>query len=109
MRNHVSEGNAITVVTPAGGYVSGRGYVVNDLFGVALNTTSEGAKNELYTKGVYALDGEGDLFAAAYFDPADGSITDTSATGLYKVGVIVGASTGKVEVRLNGVDVAAVA
>ncbi|QCL83353.1 DUF2190 family protein [Agrobacterium pusense] len=107
MRNYIAEGNAITVVTPAGGYQSGNGYVVENLFGVAIKTTVEGEKNELYTSGVYSFPGEGDLFKAAYFDADTGDVTDTETTGLYKIGVIVGSGTDTVEVRLNGTDVVA--
>lgn len=105
MRTFVAEGNAITVVTPAGGFESGKGYVVENLFGIAIKTTVEGEKNELYPKGVYSLPGEGDLFKAAYFDADEGEVTDAEDTGLYKIGVIVGVGTGTVDVRLNGTDV----
>lgn len=107
MRTFVAEGNAITVVTPAGGFQSGKGYVVENLFGVAIKTTVEGEKNELYTSGVYSFPGEGALYSVAYFDTATSEITDTAAPGLFKVGVIVGSAVDTVEVRLNGVDVVA--
>ena len=107
MKNFIAPGKTISVTTPAGGYVSGTGYVIGSLFGVANLTTVEGERNELSTEGVYALPGEGDAFAAAYFDETDGSVTDTSAVGLYKIGVIVGVGAGFVEVRLDGVSVAA--
>ena len=109
MRTFVAEGNAITVVTPVGGFVSGKGYVVDNLFGIAIKTTVEGENNELYTSGVYSLPGEGTPFKTAYFDADLGEVTDTSDTGLFKIGLIVGIGTDSVEVRLNGTDVEAVA
>ncbi|MDX0534375.1 DUF2190 family protein [Sinorhizobium medicae] len=109
MRNYIAEGNAITVVTPPApaNFQSGKGYVVGSLFGVAIKTTTEGQTNELYTEGVYAFPGEGNLYAAAYYDVAAGTVTDTSAPYTYKIGVIVGSGDGTVEVRLNGTDVVA--
>lgn len=109
MRTFIAEGNAITVVTPAGGFQSGKGYVVENLFGIAIKTTVEGEKNELYTSGVYSIPGEGGLLKAAYFDNTAGEVSDTEEAGLYKIGVIVGSGTDTVEVRLNGTDVAPVA
>lgn len=107
MKNYRAPGHVITVVTPAGGFASGNGYVIGSLFGVANLTTAEGERNELSVDGVYAFDGEGEFGDAAYFDTADRSVTGTAAAGLYKIGVIVGTGTGTVEVRLNGTDVVA--
>jgi predicted RecA/RadA family phage recombinase len=108
MKNFIAPGKTISVITPAGGYVSGRGYVIGSLFGVANLTTAEGERNELSTDGVYALPGAGAAFATAYVDSTNGTVTDTADEGLYKIGVIVGVGTGTVEVRLDGVAVSAV-
>lgn len=107
MKNFIAPGKTISVITPAGGYVSGTGYVIGSLFGVANLTTAEGERNELSTDGVYALPGAGAAFATAYFDTTDGTVTDAVDAGLYKIGVIVGVGTGAVEVRLDGVSVSA--
>lgn len=109
MKNFIAPGKTISVITPAGGYLSGSGYVIGSMFGVANLTTAEGQKNELSTEGVFSLPGAGDAFADAFFDSADGTITDASASGLYKIGVIVGIGADTVEVRLDGVSVTAVA
>ncbi|MFN3506613.1 MAG: capsid cement protein [Allorhizobium sp.] len=105
MKNYKAPGHVITVVTPAGGYVSGKGYVIGSLFGVANLTSAEGERNELSVDGVYEFTGEGLFGDVAYFDTATSEITDTAAPGLFKVGVIVGSAVDTVEVRLNGVDV----
>lgn len=107
MKNFIAPGKTISVTTPAGGYVSGTGYVIGSLFGVANLTTAEGERNELSTEGVYSFPGAGAAFETAYFDETDDTVSAVAAAGLYKIGVIVGVGTGAVEVRLDGVSVTA--
>lgn len=109
MKNYIQPGKTVSVITPVGGMVSGKGYVIGKLFGVASLTTAEGVKNELVTEGVFEFPGGGDLFETAFFSNTEKEVGDTSATGLYDIGVIVGAGTDTAQVRLNGTAVKAVA
>lgn len=106
------DGRYHSLVAPVGGVVSGQGYNIGDsLFVVALNTAAAGEQFTGDTKGVWELDkdnadswSEGDQ---VFWDDTAKECIDTSGAGLKDIGVAVGgelgAGTGKLHVRLNGV------
>lgn len=59
MKNFISRGDTLTLTTPSGGVVSGRGFIIGGLFVVAQSTQAE---NELFSglaKGVVELPKDG--------------------------------------------------
>lgn len=95
MKNFVQDGDVLTLEAPAGGVVSGVGYLIGGLFVVATISAAEG---ELFTgrrRGVVELVGATHANAqaasagdAAYWDNAAKKITKTAA-GNTIVGVFV--------------------
>jgi predicted RecA/RadA family phage recombinase len=55
MRNYVQPGDSLTLTAPSGGVVSGTGYLIGAIFGVAAVTAAEAAAFELLIKGVFSL------------------------------------------------------
>lgn len=115
-KNFIQPGDTLELTAPAGGVVSGNGYVIGSLFVVALTTAAAGELFRGKTTGVFELPkasgatlSEG---AAVYFDATDNEVTGTSAAGLYKIGAASAAAAGAAAtalVRLDGVSVAAAA
>jgi predicted RecA/RadA family phage recombinase len=105
MKNFIAPGEVIAVVTPAGGYVAGTGYVIGGLFGIAVLTTAEGEVNQLAVTKVFELPSTGSAIAVGdivYFNNTTKVVTKTKATGLFAIGYAVSASVnGLVEVRLG--------
>ena len=107
MQNFVCPGDALAVVAPAGGLVSGQATLIGNLFGVSAYTVAAGASAEIVTKGVFTLPkaatiafSQGDK---AYWDATAGAITSTVSTNKW-VGVVTVAavaSAATVNVRLN--------
>lgn len=113
MKNFVQPGNAIYLVAPSGGVVSGRAYVIGAFAGVAAISADAGDQFPLNVVGVYALPKKTGVTLTrgevVFLDNADGKVTDTSATGLFKIGVCAGDEEARgVPVRLDGHSVAAV-
>lgn len=111
MKNYVQKGDTVTFVAPAGGVVSGQGYLVGALFVVAHTDAVEAADCEGLTCGVVRLAKKaGDTPAQggnAYWDDTAKELT-TNNTGTKKVGVFMKAfasGDAEAEVRLNGVSV----
>ncbi|MGY3483996.1 putative RecA/RadA family phage recombinase [Bradyrhizobium sp. USDA 4011] len=111
MQNQVQKGDAINVVAPAGGVVSGNGYLFGSMFGVAGVTAAAGVSFALWLVGEYTLAKNsaeawtvGELI---YWDNTAFHCTSSSNTGANKlIGVATAvaanpSSTG--DVRLNGV------
>lgn len=55
MKNQVQKGDAMTVTAPAGGMVSGQGYLFGSMFGVAAETVAAGVQTTIWLVGVYTL------------------------------------------------------
>jgi len=93
MKNQYSQGDAVDVTTPAGGYVAGTAYQVGAaLFGVAALTTAQNAANVLWLVGCYTLPklstdawSVGDIL---YWDNTNHWLTKTVGSNL-KVGVAI--------------------
>ncbi|UDL03979.1 DUF2190 family protein [Marinobacter sp. CA1] len=54
-RNYVKPGNVLTLTAPSGGVVSGGGYVVGDLFVIAVHNAAEGEPFEGNAVGAWDL------------------------------------------------------
>lgn len=111
MRNFVQPGVMITLIAMAV-VAAGAGVVKGSIFAVAATAAGVGEKFEGATEGVFELPKKAaDVVAEgapAYFNAADGTVTDTAAAGLYLIGSFTeaqagGDATGKV--RLAGVPV----
>jgi predicted RecA/RadA family phage recombinase len=110
MNTYTQTGDAISLIAPSGGVVSGQGFVVGSIFGVANTTEIAGAPVEAHLVGVFNLPAKsGDTFAVgdkAYWVVADKVVTST-ASGNKLIGAVTQAVAGGfVGVRLNGVALA---
>lgn len=108
MKNYVQPGHTLDLTAPAGGVVSGTGYLIGALFAVASVTAAAGATFAARLEGVFTLTKatgaawtEG---AALYWDNTAKNVTTTSASNT-KIGVAAAAAaSGDTlgNVRLNG-------
>ncbi len=55
MNNQTQDGNVVTLTAPSGGVVSGTGYLIGALFGVAVATAAEAASFAFAVEGVFTL------------------------------------------------------
>jgi len=82
--NFIQPGNVLTLTAPAGGVVSGAGYMIGDLFVVALHDAAEGAAFEGQCVGVWQLPKKsGEAWtegAAIYWDGSECTTTADLAT-----------------------------
>lgn len=80
----VQTGDVLNLAAPAGGVVSGRGYLIGRIFGVAVRTAAVGVVVGFHRKGVYALPKEAALAMAvgdaAFWDVANAHV-DATPTG----------------------------
>lgn len=109
MKNFIQPGDRLDLVAPAGGVVSGAGYLIGALFVVAQHSAAEGAPFVGVPGGVYSLPKKANdvvtQLAAVYWDAAAKNVTVTAA-GNTKIGVATkaaDAAAATVAVRLNGV------
>ena len=106
MKNFRHEGRMVPCTAPAGGVISGNGYKVGDLFGVAAATADEAGPFELAVEGVYRLPKAAGVIAEGvkvYWSAANSNVT-TTASGNTLIGHAVGASADgatEVDVRLS--------
>lgn len=108
----------VDVPAPSGGCVSGQGYVIGSIFGVAMHDAAEGALVTLRTRGIIDLpkSGAGSVnFAvgAKVFWDNTNKLCIASAAGAFKIGTqaaLVPAANADTYARvlLNGTDVTAV-
>ena len=110
--NFVQPGETLTLVAPAGGVVSGLGYVIGSLFVVALTTAAAGATFTGRTEGVFRMakaTGAGKAFTAGeaiFWDNSANKRWDKTATGFFQIGVAVadaaiGDTTVLVEINMR--------
>ena len=103
MTNFVKSGDHLTLVAPYD-VLSGGGFKVGNVFGVAANTTLSGADVECCVEGVYDLAKDASVFAQgdlAYWDDMAKKVTSTVGANLL-IGVVeVAALTGATTVRVN--------
>ena len=96
----------VPCTAPAGGVVSGGGYAVGDLFGVAATTAAEGEAFELAVEHVFTLPKAAVAIAEGvklYWASATSEVT-TTVTGNKLIGHSVGARAAgdaTVDVRLS--------
>jgi predicted RecA/RadA family phage recombinase len=108
MKNFVQPGDAVDVVAPTGGLVSGQAVLIGNLFGVAAYSLAAGASAEIVIRGVFTLPKAVSIASAqgdrAYWDATALDITPTVGSNKW-VGVVTDAVSGSattVNVRLNG-------
>jgi predicted RecA/RadA family phage recombinase len=103
MTNYIKSGDNLTLTAPYD-VLSGGGFKVGNVFGVASNDTLSGANVECQVEGVYDLAKDASTFAQgdlAYWDDSAKKVTSTVASNLL-IGVVeVAAATGVAVVRVN--------
>ncbi|MET3892789.1 putative RecA/RadA family phage recombinase [Bosea sp. OAE506] len=108
MKNYVRDGDRIPLIAPAGGVVSGTGYLIGALFAVAVHSAAAGVEFTGQTEGVVTLPkatGAITQGALVYWDNAAKNVTTTSA-GNTKIGYAAAAQLSgdaTVNVRLHPV------
>jgi predicted RecA/RadA family phage recombinase len=120
MTNFVKSGRNLTLIAPYN-VLSGGGFKVGNIFGVAANDTLVGGTVECDVKGVYDLAKDASVFAQgdlAYWDDAAKKVTSTVGgnllIGVAEVAAVTGAATVRVNLfgvpgfsgQVNGVKVA---
>jgi predicted RecA/RadA family phage recombinase len=103
MINFIKSGDHLTLAAPYD-VLSGGGFKVGNLFGVAANDTLSGADVECSIEGVYDLAKDSSTFAQgdlAYWDDSAKKVTSTVASNLLIGAVEVAAATGVAVVRVN--------
>jgi len=103
MNNFVKSGDNLTLAAPYD-VLSGGGFKVGNVFGVAANDTLSGADVECDVEGVYDLAKDASTFAQgdlAYWDDSAKKVTSTVASNLLIGAVEVAAATGAAVVRVN--------
>jgi predicted RecA/RadA family phage recombinase len=103
MTNFVKSGDNLTLAAPYN-VLSGGGFKVGNVFGVAANDTLSGADVECDVEGVYDLTKDSSTFAQgdlAYWDDSAKKVTSTVGGNLLIGAVEVAAATGAATVRVN--------
>lgn len=85
MKNMIHDGTKLEWIAPAGGVVSGQGYIVGDMFAIASYSASEGEKVSGDIVGTFTMDmvladvaSSGDL---GYWDDTAKKVTLAAAAG----------------------------
>ena len=90
--NYIQKGDFVTVAAPTGGTVSGLGYKIGGLFGVATSTVAQTLDVALAVEGVWELVKVGSqawsVGDAIYWDDGNDRCTKT-ASGNYEIGTCV--------------------
>jgi predicted RecA/RadA family phage recombinase len=103
MINFVKSGDTLTLSAPYD-VLSGGGFKVGNVFGVAANDTLSGADVTCEVEGVYDLAKDASVFAQgdlAYWDDSAKKVTSTVGSNLLIGAVEVAAATGLTVVRVN--------
>ena len=103
MTNFVKSGDHLTLAAPYD-VLSGGGFKVGNVFGVAANDTLSGADVECNVEGVYDLAKDNSTFSQgdlAYWDDSAKKVTSTVGSNLQIGAVEVAAATGVAIVRVN--------
>lgn len=114
MNNFLKPGNTMSYTAPAGGVVSGGGYLIGALFVVATGTVAAGLPFEGTTAGMFTLaktTGEGALVEGqpAYWDVVNAKFSIDPTVGQLPIGTVAAAAlTGDTTgtVRLHGLSLA---
>jgi predicted RecA/RadA family phage recombinase len=89
MNNFIKPGNICTFTAPAGGVLSGNGYVIGSLFVVSSNNAAAGAQFEGWAEGVFSLPKaatawtEGQLL---YWDTANNNVVTAPSATARRIG-----------------------
>jgi predicted RecA/RadA family phage recombinase len=110
MKNQIQHGDAINVPAPAGGIVSGNGYLFGNMFGIAAINGAQGDIVPLWLVGCYTLNKNAaeawNIGDEVYWDNTAKLVTTNGAAGgNTKIGIaIAGAAnpSSSGNVRLNG-------
>lgn len=103
MTNFIKSGKGLTLAAPYD-VLSGGGFKVGNIFGVAANDALSGANVECQVEGVYDLAKDASTFAQgdlAYWDNSAKKATSTVGSNLLIGAVEVAAATGVAVVRVN--------
>ena len=103
MTNFVKSGDNLTLAAPYD-VLSGGGFKVGNVFGVAANDTLSCGDVECNVEGVYDLAKDASVFAQgdlAYWDDSAKKVTSTVGSNLLIGAVEVAAATGGATVRVN--------
>jgi len=103
MTNFVKRGENLTLAAPYN-VLSGGGFKVGNVFGVAANDTLQGADVECNVEGVYDLAKDASVFSQgdlAYWDDVNKVVTSTVGANLLIGAVEIAAVTGAATVRVN--------
>lgn len=103
MINFIKSGDNLTLTAPYD-VLSGGGFKVGNVFGVAANDTLSGAEVQCDVEGVYDLAKDASTFAQgdlAYWDDSAKKVTSTVASNLLIGAVEVAAASGIAVVRVN--------
>ena len=103
MVNFIKSGDNLTLAVPYD-VLSGGGFKVGNVFGVAANDTLSGNNVECDVEGVYDLAKDASTFAQgdlAYWDDSAKKVTSTVGSNLLIGAVEVAAATGAAVVRVN--------
>lgn len=103
MTNFVKSGDNLTLAAPYD-VLSGGGFKVGNVFGVAANDTLSGADVECDVEGVYDLAKDASTFSQgdlAYWDDSAKKVTSTVGGNLLIGAVEIAAATGVAIVRVN--------
>lgn len=115
MKNFIQPGNALDLIAPSGGVVSGNAYLFSGLLVVAATTAAVGEKFVGYSEGVFELPKlstadfvPGEL---AFWDNGSDKRFEKTASGLFPCATAIETTAGSattVKVKLHGHAVAAV-
>lgn len=115
MKNFVQPGNALDLIAPSGGVVSGNAYLFSGLLVVAATTAAQGEKFVGYSEGVFSLPkvAASDFVPGeiAYWDNGSDKRFEKTATGLFPCATCIettATNATTMKVKLYGHAVAAV-
>jgi predicted RecA/RadA family phage recombinase len=103
MTNFVKSGENLTLAAPCN-VLSGGGFKVGNVFGVAANDTLQGADIECNVEGVYDLAKDASVFSQgdlAYWDDVNKVVTSTVGANLLIGAAEIAAATGAATVRVK--------
>jgi predicted RecA/RadA family phage recombinase len=101
-------GRSINIPAPAGGVLSGNGYMIGGAFGVAGADANVGELFAYHLEGIYVFPKPAGALAVGtvvYWDQQLNNVSTASTSGHVKIGIVSAAATSAaafVEVRLNG-------
>lgn len=114
MRNYVGSGDRVTLTAPAGGVVTGVGYVIGTMFVVAADSEPVGQPFAGIRNGIVSLPKPAGVIAEGarlWWNNTTKQVATGSAVGLFPLGTAAAAAVSDantVEVALDGIATVAV-